>query len=151
MLAKFEENSRYAGEIFESSEKSSCKILVLFGTRPEAIKVAPVIYELKKSAHFQVCVVSSSQHTDLLAPFRFSRICQFPKNIWIGWRKMRKLKIIRLSARRFRLCIGQAARVRRNETRKLFEKRTGELFFLVLFFIGLYPNNTSEKKVLSAL
>jgi len=69
MLAKFEENSRYAGEIFESSEKSSCKILVLFGTRPEAIKVAPVIYELKKSAHFQVCVVSSSQHTDLLAPF----------------------------------------------------------------------------------
>jgi UDP-N-acetylglucosamine 2-epimerase (non-hydrolysing) len=69
MLADSEENSRYTGEIFKSSEKSSCKILVLFGTRPEAIKLAPVIYELKKSTHFQTVVVSSSQHTDLLAPF----------------------------------------------------------------------------------
>ena len=69
MLANFEENSRYTGEIFKSSEKPPCKIMVLFGTRPEAIKLAPVIYELKKSAHFQTVVVSSSQHTDLLAPF----------------------------------------------------------------------------------
>ena len=45
------------------------KILVLFGTRPEAIKLAPVIYELKRRRDFQTCVVSSSQHTDLLAPF----------------------------------------------------------------------------------
>jgi UDP-N-acetylglucosamine 2-epimerase (non-hydrolysing) len=44
------------------------KILVLLGTRPEAIKLAPVIHELKKS-NFQIVVVSSSQHTDLLAPF----------------------------------------------------------------------------------
>lgn len=46
-----------------------CKILVLFGTRPEAIKLAPVIAELKKRTEFQTVVVSSSQHTDLLAPF----------------------------------------------------------------------------------
>jgi len=45
------------------------KILVLFGTRPEAIKLAPVIYELKRRREFQTCVVSSSQHTDLLTPF----------------------------------------------------------------------------------
>ena len=45
------------------------KILVLFGTRPEAIKLAPVIYELKRRQDFQTRVVSSSQHTDLLAPF----------------------------------------------------------------------------------
>ncbi len=45
------------------------KILVLFGTRPEAIKLAPVIYELKRRRDFQTRVVSSSQHTDLLAPF----------------------------------------------------------------------------------
>jgi len=45
------------------------KILVLFGTRPEAIKLAPVIYELKRRREFQSCVVSSSQHTDLLARF----------------------------------------------------------------------------------
>jgi UDP-N-acetylglucosamine 2-epimerase (non-hydrolysing) len=69
MLADSEENLRYTGEMFKSSDKSPCKILVLFGTRPEAIKLAPVIYELKKSARFQTVVVSSSQHTDLLAPF----------------------------------------------------------------------------------
>lgn len=45
------------------------KILVLFGTRPEAIKLAPVIFELKKRSEFETVVVSSSQHTDLLAPF----------------------------------------------------------------------------------
>ena len=44
------------------------KILVLFGTRPEAIKLAPVIHELKKK-DFQTVVVSSSQHRELLAPF----------------------------------------------------------------------------------
>ena len=44
------------------------KILVLFGTRPEAIKLAPVIHELKKK-DFQTVIVSSSQHKELLAPF----------------------------------------------------------------------------------
>jgi len=47
----------------------SAKILVLFGTRPEAIKLAPVIKELKKATPFETIVVSSSQHTDLLKPF----------------------------------------------------------------------------------
>lgn len=45
------------------------KIIVLFGTRPEAIKLAPVIFELKKRVDFETVVVSSSQHTDLLKPF----------------------------------------------------------------------------------
>lgn len=44
------------------------KILVLFGTRPEAIKLAPVVHELKKK-FFQTIVVSSSQHKELLKPF----------------------------------------------------------------------------------
>jgi UDP-N-acetylglucosamine 2-epimerase (non-hydrolysing) len=44
------------------------KILVLFGTRPEAIKLAPVITELKRRG-VPTVVVSSSQHTDLLVPF----------------------------------------------------------------------------------
>src|SRR6476661_6516349 len=44
------------------------KILVLFGTRPEAIKLAPIIHELKKK-FFQTVVVSSSQHKELLKPF----------------------------------------------------------------------------------
>jgi len=44
------------------------KVLVLFGTRPEAIKLAPVIHELRKK-FFQTIVVSSSQHKQLLLPF----------------------------------------------------------------------------------
>jgi UDP-N-acetylglucosamine 2-epimerase (non-hydrolysing) len=47
---------------------SDYKILVLFGTRPEAIKLAPVISELKRR-QVSTVVVSSSQHTDLLVPF----------------------------------------------------------------------------------
>ena len=46
----------------------TAKILVLFGTRPEAIKLAPVIRELKNE-FFQTVVVSSSQHKELLTPF----------------------------------------------------------------------------------
>lgn len=59
----------------ESSAKNgislsiSANVLVLFGTRPEAIKLAPIISELKKVPHFHTTVVSSSQHTDLLQPF----------------------------------------------------------------------------------
>jgi UDP-N-acetylglucosamine 2-epimerase (non-hydrolysing) len=48
--------------------KTRPKVLVLFGTRPEAIKLAPVIHELKRK-EFQTIVVSSSQHKELLAPF----------------------------------------------------------------------------------
>lgn len=44
------------------------KILVLFGTRPEAVKLAPVIHELRKK-YFQTIVVTSSQHKELLKPF----------------------------------------------------------------------------------
>lgn len=51
------------------SEHRRQKILVLFGTRPEAIKLAPVIFRLRAASGFRTLVVSSSQHTDLLAPF----------------------------------------------------------------------------------
>ena len=50
-------------------QKQEYKILVLFGTRPELIKLAPVISALKDHEKFQTVVVSSSQHTDLLTPF----------------------------------------------------------------------------------
>lgn len=56
-------------EIVDSAkEDARPKVLVLFGTRPEAIKLAPVIDELKAN-DFHTIVVSSSQHKDLLAPF----------------------------------------------------------------------------------
>ncbi len=44
------------------------KVLVLFGTRPEAIKLAPVIHELDRR-NFRSIVVSSSQHKQMLTPF----------------------------------------------------------------------------------
>ncbi|CAN5178646.1 UDP-N-acetylglucosamine 2-epimerase (non-hydrolyzing) [soil metagenome] len=47
---------------------SKAKVLTLFGTRPEAIKLAPVIHELHRM-NFETLVVSSSQHTNLLEPF----------------------------------------------------------------------------------
>ncbi|HSK72519.1 MAG TPA: UDP-N-acetylglucosamine 2-epimerase (non-hydrolyzing), partial [Pyrinomonadaceae bacterium] len=57
-----------ASEFCASSSNTENKILILFGTRPEAIKLAPVIYELQKE-NFQTLVVSSGQHKELLAPF----------------------------------------------------------------------------------
>jgi UDP-N-acetylglucosamine 2-epimerase (non-hydrolysing) len=46
------------------------KILTLFGTRPEIIKLAPVIQELEAYPNtFQTLNVTSAQHTDLLYPF----------------------------------------------------------------------------------
>ena len=69
MLDDFQKSARQNGENSGSCEDTRCKILVLFGTRPEAIKLAPVSLELKKRENFQTVVVSSSQHTDLLVPF----------------------------------------------------------------------------------
>ncbi len=42
------------------------KILCVVGTRPEAIKMAPVINTLKKSGSFEVTVFATGQHTDML-------------------------------------------------------------------------------------
>jgi len=45
-------------------------VLTLFGTRPEAIKLAPVIWALERRPDaWRSVTVSSSQHTDLLRPF----------------------------------------------------------------------------------
>ena len=45
-------------------------VLTLFGTRPEAIKLAPVIWAIaKRTDQWRPVNVCSSQHTDLLAPF----------------------------------------------------------------------------------
>jgi len=69
MLDSFQKKSIQMNETLNSTSNFACKVLILFGTRPELIKLAPVIFELKKHPRFQTIVVSSSQHTDLLAPF----------------------------------------------------------------------------------
>jgi len=42
------------------------KILVVFGTRPEAIKMAPVIKELERSPWFDCVVAVTAQHREML-------------------------------------------------------------------------------------
>ena len=42
------------------------KILAAFGTRPEAIKLAPVIAELRRRAGFELTVAVTAQHRELL-------------------------------------------------------------------------------------
>lgn len=43
-------------------------ILVVFGTRPEAVKLAPFILQAKKDSRFRVVVGSTGQHREMLKP-----------------------------------------------------------------------------------
>jgi len=45
------------------------RVAFVFGTRPECIKLAPVIRAVSQHAGMEPVVISSSQHTDLLTPF----------------------------------------------------------------------------------
>ncbi|WP_423055466.1 non-hydrolyzing UDP-N-acetylglucosamine 2-epimerase [Acetobacterium carbinolicum] len=42
------------------------KIMILFGTRPEAIKMAPLVIALKKDPRFQTLVTLTAQHREML-------------------------------------------------------------------------------------
>ncbi|SFC11341.1 UDP-N-acetylglucosamine 2-epimerase (non-hydrolysing) [Alkalibacterium subtropicum] len=49
------------------TEMKKKKIAIVFGTRPEAIKMAPVILELKKyQSAFEPCIIVSAQHREML-------------------------------------------------------------------------------------
>jgi UDP-N-acetylglucosamine 2-epimerase len=48
------------------------RALVVLGTRPEAIKLAPVVRALKASGHFEVITCCTGQHANMVAP-----ICEF--------------------------------------------------------------------------
>ena len=49
-----------------SEKKSKCVVGCVIGTRPEAIKMAPVIFLLQQSAWAEVVLINSAQHRDLL-------------------------------------------------------------------------------------
>lgn len=49
-----------------SSKQKYNKILVVFGTRPEAIKIAPVIKELKATSACEIIVCVTGQHKEML-------------------------------------------------------------------------------------
>ena len=42
------------------------KLLIVFGTRPEAIKMAPLVNELKKSSNLLIKVCVTAQHRQML-------------------------------------------------------------------------------------
>ncbi|MGZ3775216.1 MAG: non-hydrolyzing UDP-N-acetylglucosamine 2-epimerase [Pseudobdellovibrionaceae bacterium] len=51
-------------------------LLFVFGTRPEMIKLAPLILQAKQSADFNVLVCSTGQHREMVKPlFEFFNIC----------------------------------------------------------------------------
>lgn len=43
------------------------KVMVVFGTRPEAIKMCPLVKELRKNREFEVVVCVTGQHREMLA------------------------------------------------------------------------------------
>ena len=42
------------------------KILIIFGTRPEVIKLSPLVNELKKSKKYKIKICSTGQHDQML-------------------------------------------------------------------------------------
>ena len=44
------------------------RVMVVFGTRPEAIKLAPVIHALQSDPRFTPIIVASGQHREMVAP-----------------------------------------------------------------------------------
>ncbi|TKW60846.1 MAG: UDP-N-acetylglucosamine 2-epimerase (non-hydrolyzing) [Blastochloris viridis] len=52
----------------KAPSKNIQKIMVVFGTRPEAIKVAPLILALKNDPRFKLCTVATGQHREMLWP-----------------------------------------------------------------------------------
>jgi len=53
------------GRVIDDNPKM--KVLVVFGTRPEAIKMAPVVKALASSAAFRPVICLTGQHRDMLA------------------------------------------------------------------------------------
>ena len=57
---------RETHQLFEGRKMKFSKVMVVLGTRPEAIKLAPVILELEKIPSIKVITVSTSQHREML-------------------------------------------------------------------------------------
>src|SRR3989304_8462026 len=51
---------------YNRREYWSVKILLPFGTRPEAIKMAPIVREIKKNKSLKLCICVTAQHREML-------------------------------------------------------------------------------------
>src|SRR5688500_13807665 len=52
----------------EAASREVTRVLVLVGTRPEAIKMFPVVHALERSDYFGPVVITTGQHEDLVKP-----------------------------------------------------------------------------------
>ena len=52
--------------MMDSRNRKRTKVLVVFGTRPEAIKMCPLILELKKEESIDTIVCLTGQHKEML-------------------------------------------------------------------------------------
>jgi UDP-N-acetylglucosamine 2-epimerase (non-hydrolysing) len=51
-----------------ANKDATVSIMIVIGTRPEAIKLAPVVQSIKSSSWANPCVVFTGQHSDLIDP-----------------------------------------------------------------------------------
>lgn len=68
----------------EDREMKQVKILVVVGTRPEAIKLVPMILALKESPIFLPQVVSTGQHQDMVEEVFGLAGIEVDFNLWVG-------------------------------------------------------------------
>ena len=54
--------------MIDEFERSKLRVIVIVGTRPEAIKLFPVIRRLRESLLLEPFVILTGQHRDLVAP-----------------------------------------------------------------------------------
>lgn len=55
-------------DLQEESSGFQLRVIVVIGTRPEAIKLFPVILKLQESAYFNPFVINTGQHQDMVLP-----------------------------------------------------------------------------------
>jgi UDP-N-acetylglucosamine 2-epimerase (non-hydrolysing) len=65
-LPHFDGRTGFQPRFLSESRLSSKRILIVFGTRPEAIKMAPVVSRLQRSPGIKVSVCVSAQHRQML-------------------------------------------------------------------------------------
>jgi len=50
----------------QAASAGRVSVMTIFGTRPEAVKMAPVVQRLRASAEFAPVVVTTGQHREML-------------------------------------------------------------------------------------
>jgi UDP-N-acetylglucosamine 2-epimerase (non-hydrolysing) len=84
------------------------RILVVVGTRPEAVKLVPVILALRASESFEPVVVSTGQHHEMVAAIFALAEIEPDVELWIGGHRAGRLnELVASVLRRFEdFCVG---------------------------------------------